>query len=89
MVQIPTLFRSQVNMLDSKEASDDEEEEDEARDTPFGKPSFTFWNKEKAFRLKVAWPRPFRTLAPVLACRAASNVSDKLIMLWGWCRGTR
>ncbi|ELR21189.1 uncharacterized protein ACA1_285480 [Acanthamoeba castellanii str. Neff] len=50
--KIPTLFRSQVNMLDSKEPSDDDEEEDESRDTPFGKPSFTFWNKEKAFRLK-------------------------------------
>jgi hypothetical protein len=40
-------------MLDSKEVSDEEEAEDDERDTPFGKPSFTFWNKEKAFRLKV------------------------------------
>ena len=41
-------------MLDSREASDEEAQENDERDTPFGgKPSFTFWNKEKAFRHKV------------------------------------
>jgi hypothetical protein len=74
--QMPTLFRSQANMLDSKEPSDDDEEEDESRDTPFGKPSFTFWNKEKAFRLKVLGPQPSRTTRkPVLACSATNNVN--------------